>query len=134
LSPLSPILLTRGLSDELNLLIPYDVGVAVYISLFCVLMDGLHPRTSPSRLQRFLMPRHAATRLLRCRPLWRLRTDRRQPAWGPQTNDLVLQLAKRRINKIILGGMLANASRWVPIGAWRPGGRRAGAFCQCITW
>ncbi len=28
--------------------------------------------------------------------------------WGPQTNDLVLQLAKRRINKIILGGMLAN--------------------------
>jgi len=28
--------------------------------------------------------------------------------WGPQTNDLVLQLAKRRISKIILGGMLAN--------------------------
>jgi nicotinamidase-related amidase len=28
--------------------------------------------------------------------------------WGPQTNDLVLQLRKRRINKIILGGMLAN--------------------------
>jgi nicotinamidase-related amidase len=28
--------------------------------------------------------------------------------WGPQTNDLVLQLAKRRITKIILGGMLAN--------------------------
>src|SRR5262249_52573805 len=28
--------------------------------------------------------------------------------WGPQTNDLVLQLGKRRINKIILGGMLAN--------------------------
>jgi nicotinamidase-related amidase len=27
---------------------------------------------------------------------------------GPQTNDLVLQLRKRRINKIILGGMLAN--------------------------
>ena len=28
--------------------------------------------------------------------------------WGPQTNDLVLQLAKRRISKIILSGMLAN--------------------------
>jgi nicotinamidase-related amidase len=28
--------------------------------------------------------------------------------WGPQTNDLVLQLRKRGMNKIILGGMLAN--------------------------
>jgi nicotinamidase-related amidase len=28
--------------------------------------------------------------------------------WGPQTNDLVLQLRKRRIDKIILAGMLAN--------------------------
>jgi nicotinamidase-related amidase len=28
--------------------------------------------------------------------------------FGPQTNDLVLQLRKRRIQKIILGGMLAN--------------------------
>ena len=28
--------------------------------------------------------------------------------WGPQTNDLILQLRKRRIGKIILGGMLAN--------------------------
>jgi len=28
--------------------------------------------------------------------------------WGPQTNDLVLQLRKRAIGKIILGGMLAN--------------------------
>ena len=28
--------------------------------------------------------------------------------WGPQTNDLVLQLGKRRISRIILGGMLAN--------------------------
>jgi nicotinamidase-related amidase len=28
--------------------------------------------------------------------------------WGPQTNDLVLQLRKREIDKIILGGMLAN--------------------------
>ena len=28
--------------------------------------------------------------------------------WGPQTNDLVLQLRKRRLNKVILCGMLAN--------------------------
>jgi nicotinamidase-related amidase len=28
--------------------------------------------------------------------------------FGPQTNDLVLQLRKRKIDKIILGGMLAN--------------------------
>ena len=28
--------------------------------------------------------------------------------FGPQTNDLVLQLRKRGISKIILGGMLAN--------------------------
>jgi nicotinamidase-related amidase len=28
--------------------------------------------------------------------------------WGPQTNDLVLQLRKRHIGKIILAGMLAN--------------------------
>jgi nicotinamidase-related amidase len=28
--------------------------------------------------------------------------------WGPQTNDLTLQLRKRRIQKIVLGGMLAN--------------------------
>ncbi len=28
--------------------------------------------------------------------------------WGPQTNDLVLQLRKRKFNKVILAGMLAN--------------------------
>src|SRR5262245_32301731 len=28
--------------------------------------------------------------------------------WGPQTNDLVLQLRKRGIDKVILAGMLAN--------------------------
>jgi len=28
--------------------------------------------------------------------------------FGPQTNDLVLQLRKRRVDRIILGGMLAN--------------------------
>jgi len=31
--------------------------------------------------------------------------------FGPQTNDLVPQLRKRGIGKIILGGMLANMSR-----------------------
>jgi hypothetical protein len=33
--------------------------------------------------------------------------------FGPQTNDLVLQLRKRRINKVILGGMPANM--WVEL-------------------
>ena len=28
--------------------------------------------------------------------------------WGPQTNDVVLQLRKRRIDKVVLCGMLAN--------------------------
>ena len=28
--------------------------------------------------------------------------------WGPQSNDLVLQLRKRRIDKVVLAGMLAN--------------------------
>jgi uncharacterized membrane protein len=36
--------LTRSLPDELNLLIPYDVGVVVYLALFGVLMG----RTSPA--------------------------------------------------------------------------------------
>lgn len=29
-------------------------------------------------------------------------------AWGPQTNDLVFQLRKRKIGKVVLAGMLAN--------------------------
>ena len=28
--------------------------------------------------------------------------------WGPQTNDLVLQLRKRRVDRVVLAGMLAN--------------------------
>ncbi|MDB5352404.1 MAG: yecD [Planctomycetota bacterium] len=28
--------------------------------------------------------------------------------WGPQTNDLVLQLRKRHVSKVVLAGMLAN--------------------------
>ena len=34
-------LLTLPLPDELNLLIPYDVGVAVYLGLFCAMLDFL---------------------------------------------------------------------------------------------
>jgi uncharacterized membrane protein len=37
--------LTMGLPDELNLLIPYDIGVVVYLALFCLLME----QTSPER-------------------------------------------------------------------------------------
>src|SRR6516165_2909165 len=37
--------LTMGLPDELNMLIPYDIGVVVYLALFCLLME----RTSPER-------------------------------------------------------------------------------------
>ena len=29
-------------------------------------------------------------------------------AWGPQTSDLVFQLRKRKIDKVVLAGMLAN--------------------------
>jgi nicotinamidase-related amidase len=29
-------------------------------------------------------------------------------AWGPQTNDLVFQLRKRKVDKVVLAGMLAN--------------------------
>jgi nicotinamidase-related amidase len=29
-------------------------------------------------------------------------------AWGPQTNDLVFQLRKRRVGRVVLAGMLAN--------------------------
>jgi nicotinamidase-related amidase len=28
--------------------------------------------------------------------------------WGPQTNDLVLQLRKRGVSRVVLAGMLAN--------------------------
>ena len=34
-----------GLPNELNLLIPYDIGVVVYLALFCLLVG----RTSPER-------------------------------------------------------------------------------------
>ena len=38
-------LLTKGLPDELNLLIPYDLGVAIYMALFGVLMERASPET-----------------------------------------------------------------------------------------
>jgi len=34
--------------------------------------------------------------------------------WGPLTNDLFLQLRKRRISKVSLGGMLANMCAMQP--------------------
>src|SRR6516164_2250521 len=45
-------LLTSGLPDELNLLIPYDVGVAIYISLFCVLMERASPEDAAEMTRR----------------------------------------------------------------------------------
>jgi len=45
-------LLTSGLPDELSLLIPYDVGVAVYISLFCVLMERASPEDAVEMTRR----------------------------------------------------------------------------------
>jgi hypothetical protein len=51
--------------------------------------------------------------------------------WGPETNDLVLQLRKRQISKIILGGMLAsnltcaNCSSKVSRSPWSRTPRRA---------
>ncbi len=41
-------------------------------------------------------------------PVFPYRTRSPHKVWGPKTNDLVLQLRKRRISKVILGGMLAN--------------------------
>jgi len=37
-------LLTRGLPDELNLLIPYDLGVTVHVALFYALMAQASPK------------------------------------------------------------------------------------------
>jgi uncharacterized membrane protein len=45
-------LLTSGMPDELNLLIPYDVGVAVYISLFCVLLERASPEDAAEMTRR----------------------------------------------------------------------------------
>ena len=45
-------LLTSGLPDELNLLIPYDVAVAVYLGLFCVLMERASPEDAAEMTRR----------------------------------------------------------------------------------
>jgi uncharacterized membrane protein len=45
-------LLTSGLPDELNLLIPYDLGVAVYMTLFAVLMRRASPEDAAELARR----------------------------------------------------------------------------------
>ena len=45
-------LATIGLPDELNLLIPYDVGVAIYLGLFCVLMERASPEDAAEMTRR----------------------------------------------------------------------------------
>src|SRR6516225_3276687 len=45
-------LATMSLPDELNLLIPYDVGVAVYLGLFCVLMERASPENAAEMTRR----------------------------------------------------------------------------------
>src|ERR1700758_3810697 len=47
-------------------------------------------------------------------------TDPPHRVFGPETNDLVLQLRKRKISKIILGGMLANSASLTPKRTGRP--------------
>jgi uncharacterized membrane protein len=45
-------LLTMSLPDELNLLIPYDIAVAVYLGLFCVLMERASPEDAAEMTRR----------------------------------------------------------------------------------
>ena len=45
-------LLTSGLPDELNLLIPYNLGVAVYMALFAVLMKRASPEDAAKLARR----------------------------------------------------------------------------------
>ena len=45
-------LATMSLPDELNLLIPYDVAVAVYLGLFCVLMERASPEDAAEMTRR----------------------------------------------------------------------------------
>ena len=45
-------LATMSLPDELNLLIPYDVAVAVYLGLFCVLMERASPENAAEMTRR----------------------------------------------------------------------------------
>src|SRR5215472_13071914 len=50
--------LTSGLPDELNLLIPYDVGVAVYLALCCAMM-GRASAEDAARISRSGEPHNA---------------------------------------------------------------------------
>jgi len=45
-------LATISLPDELNLLIPYDVAVAIYLGLFCVLMERASPEDAAEMTRR----------------------------------------------------------------------------------
>src|SRR5262252_450697 len=45
-------LATMSLPDELNLLVPYDVAVAVYLGLFCVLMERALPEDAAELTRR----------------------------------------------------------------------------------
>jgi len=45
-------LATMSLPDELNLLIPYDVAVAIYLGLFCVLMERASPEDAAEMTRR----------------------------------------------------------------------------------
>jgi len=53
-------LLTKGLPDELNLLIPYDLGVAIYMALFGVLMERASPEDA-ARISRRGEPNNRLT-------------------------------------------------------------------------
>jgi len=53
-------LLTMSLPDELNLLIPYDVGLAVYMVLFVVLMERASPEDA-ARISRRGEPNNRLT-------------------------------------------------------------------------
>jgi len=45
-------LLTRGLPDEINLLVPYNIGVGVYLALFAVLMHRATPEITAELARR----------------------------------------------------------------------------------
>ncbi len=45
--------------------------------------------------------------------------------WGPQTNDLVLQLRKRGVGKVVLAGMLANLCARATCASWSSRGSRS---------
>jgi nicotinamidase-related amidase len=75
-----------------------------------MMLDG-HEFWLPAPLDVHELPGSGADWLARFKPF--IEDDKTVVAsphkiFGPQTNDLVLQLRKRRVNKVILAGMLAN--------------------------